>query len=119
MIRLNRIVIPLITVAVSVAGSMLTSTGMDGWYETQNKPTFTPPGSVVSTVWTILFILATISVLLYWNAHAPFGVLPRDERFGWILGFFILNALLNVFWSFLFFNQHQMYRAIWEAIRLG
>ncbi len=30
-------------------------------------------------------------------------------------GFFILNGLLNIFWSYLFFNRHWLGAAVWEA----
>jgi len=117
--RLNWIVIPLITIAVAVAGSMLTSNGLETWYDTIRKPSFTPPGSVIGAVWTILYILATISALIFWNSHAPFGGVQRDSRFWWITTIFIVNAVLNVLWSLIFFNLHQIYAAFWEAVILG
>jgi benzodiazapine receptor len=120
--RWNWVVIPLITIIVALSGSFLTSTGMMGepsWYDSINKPDFTPPGSFIGTVWTILFILATISALIFWNLHRPFGNVPRDGRFRFITFMFLLNAALNVFWSFLFFNQHLIFAAFVEAIVLG
>lgn len=123
--RWNWVVIPLITIIVSVSGGLLTDTGISGmagepgWYETINKPDFTPPGSFIGTVWTILYILATISVLIFWNLHQPFGRSPRDSRFRFITFMFILNAFLNVLWSFLFFNQHLIFAAFIEAMVLG
>jgi len=120
--RWNWVVIPLITIIVSVTGSMFTSTGMMGeasWYDSIAKPDFTPPGSFIGMVWTILFILATISALIFWNLHQPFGDIARDGRFQFITFMFLLNAALNVFWSFLFFNQHLIYAAFIEAIILG
>lgn len=115
--RANYIVIPLITVAVALIGSRLTSGGMD-WYQTIPKPSFTPPGSVIGAVWTIIFILATISALMVWNSPVRKSNRTVSALFPWIVIFFLLNAFLNVFWSFLFFNQHMMYAAIWEAIAL-
>ena len=115
--RLNYFIIPLFTVAVAVIGSTFTSGGMP-WYDTINKPSFTPQGSVIGMVWTIIFILSTISAIIVWNSHAPFGSIPRDYRFVAIISIFLLNGFLNVFWSYLFFNRYLMYAAIWEAIAL-
>lgn len=98
-LKLNYLVIPLIAVFVSVFGSWLTDTGMD-WYKTISLPEFTPPGSFIGIVWTIIFILTTISVLVVWNKF------ERNKIFWIIVVLFLANAFLNVFWSFLFFNQH-------------
>ena len=115
--RLNYLVIPLFTIAVAVTGSFLTSSGM-AWYETIEKPPFTPAGSVIGMVWTVIFILSTISAIIVWNLHAPFGPLKRDSRFVAIILIFLFNGFLNVFWSYLFFNRHLMYAASWEAVAL-
>lgn len=106
--RAAYIVIPLITLLVSSIGSYITSNGM-GWYRTIRLPDWTPPGSVIGGVWTTIFILTTISVLLVWTKF------PRTSRFQWIIGLFILNAILNVGWSALFFGLHMMTAAAWEA----
>jgi tryptophan-rich sensory protein len=106
--KLNYIIIPLIVFLTALAGSLLTSSAM-GWYKTINKPSWTPAGSLIGAVWTALFILAAISTLIAWNR------LPHDSRFKWIIAVFIINALLNVLWSWLFFNQHMLGAAIFEA----
>lgn len=110
--KLNYIIIPLVTFLTALLGSLLTSGGMN-WYKTIGKPSWTPDGSLIGTVWTIIFILATISALIVFNK------IPHDSRFKWIIAIFILNAVLNVLWSFLFFNQHLLGPAIFEAGLLG
>jgi len=110
--KLNYIVIPLVTIAVSVVGGLITGGGM-AWYRSIKLPSWTPPGSTIGAVWTVLFILATISALIVWNG------LPHDTRFQWIVAIFLLNAILNVGWSWLFFGQHFMGTAVWEAGVLG
>ena len=100
-IKLNFIIIPLITVIVSVSGSWATDAGM-GWYDTLNLPSVTPPGYVIGIIWSIIFILTTISALVVWNKPQK-GFLgfkkKRDDKFWWIIGIFIANAFLNFFWS--------------------
>ncbi len=107
----NHIVIPLITIATISVGGWITSAGMS-WYKTINFPAFTPPGSFIGAVWTVLFILATISALIVWNK----AVGGRKGAIGFA---FIVNILLNIGWSALFFGLHLIGPAIYEAALLG
>lgn len=108
----NYILIPLITLAVSILGSLITNNNMD-WYNALSKPSFTPPGFVIGTVWTVLFILATITVLIVWNSFS------RNTIFKWIIILFIANAVLNVLWSYIFFGQQMVLLSIIEMILLN
>lgn len=110
-IKPNHVVIPFITIATISAGSWVTSAGMN-WYKTLKFPAFTPPGSFIGAVWTVLFVLATISALIVWNKAAS----KKKTTIGVA---FILNALLNVGWSILFFGLHLIGPAIYEAALLG
>lgn len=112
-LKLNYVVIPLITIITAVVGSSFTSSGM-GWYRTINLPTWTPEGGVIGMVWTVIFILSTISALLVWNK-----IPHKNKRFSLIVAVFILNSVLNVFWSDLFFNLHLIGLAVLEAAALG
>ena len=115
--RLNFLVIPLFTILVAVGGSVVTSAGM-GWYDTLTLPSFTPPGSVIGMVWTIIFILSTISALIFWNIHQPWGKLKRGIGFATTIVLFLINGFLNFYWSVLFFQQHNLSAAVWEAVVL-
>ena len=108
----NYLLIPLATVATALGGSWLTSTGMS-WYHQIHLPGWTPAGSVIGTVWTILFILATISALLIYN------LIPRGKKRRQIMWAFLINAVLNVLWSALFFGWHLLGSAIIEAAVLA
>ena len=110
--KLNYIIIPLITVLVAVIGGYLTSGDMS-WYRTLNLPSIAPAGWFIGLVWNVIFILTTISAVIVWNK------MPRSNLFWIIIGLFVVNALLNVFWSFLFFNQHLINAAMVEAGLLG
>ncbi|MBW3016168.1 tryptophan-rich sensory protein [Candidatus Woesearchaeota archaeon] len=110
--KLNYFIIPLITVLVAVVGSFLTSGDMV-WYKTLKLPSIAPPGWFIGLVWNVIFILATISALIVWNT------MQKHDNFSIIIGLFVVNALLNVFWSFLFFNQHLILPAVFDAGLLG
>ena len=109
--KLNYVIIPLITVLVAWTGSQFTRSGMD-WYETLDVPSFTPPGWFIGTVWTILYVLAALSALIVWNSFS------RTMRFHWIVGLFLANAFLNAFWCYLFFARHLIGVALGEMILL-
>ncbi|MFH1427428.1 MAG: TspO/MBR family protein [Patescibacteria group bacterium] len=110
--KLNYFIIPIITIFVATLGSYLTSQGMD-WYKSINLPSWTPPGGVIGAVWTLIFILGTISALIFFNKA------EHNSLFNWIIIVFIINAFLNVFWSYLFFYQHLISPAIFEAATLA
>ncbi len=110
--RFNYIVIFLLVFFVSFFGGRITSGGMD-WYKTIKLPSWTPDGSVIGMVWAFIFILYAISIILVWNSG------NKPNNFYWIVGLFILNALLNIFWSYLFFGVHSIYLATLEAGILG
>ncbi len=106
--KLNYVVIPLITIFVSLFGSYLTSSGMK-WYDTINLPSFTPQGGFIGLVWTIIFILTTISALIFYN---------KIKKKKLVVSLFLINAFLNVFWSYLFFYKHLIFFALIEMIFL-
>ncbi len=110
--KINYFIIPAVTVLVAVAGSGLTKIGLAGWYQKLKLPAWTPSGAVIGAVWTTIFVLTAAAALIVWNQTGP------KPQLGLIAAVFLLNAALNVFWSFLFFRQHWMLAAGWEAAAL-
>lgn len=95
----NYIFIPLIVIAVSLIGSAFTRVGIEsGWYTTLIKPTWTPRGGTIGSMWTIIYILTAISALLFWN------LTKRGKTFRKVTTLFVINACLNVIWSLFFFT---------------
>jgi tryptophan-rich sensory protein len=110
--KINYFVIPALTILVAIIGSRLTASGMR-WYRTIDLPSWTPPGYVISIAWTLIFAFAAISALMVWNSHA------RNPEFNAILIVFLVNAALNIGWSFLFFVKHEIWYSIVEMIFLA
>lgn len=111
MMRLNYIVIPLFVVATAGLGSWFTNNGLY-WYSTIKIPSWTPSGGVIGAVWTILFILATISALVSWNSEIS------KARKILLAKLFVINTVLNFGWSFIFFEANLLLVAVFEAIFL-
>ena len=109
--KLNYLLIPILVFITAFLGSILTDPNST-WYKSLKLPSFAPPGYVIGIVWTIIFILCAISAIIIWNK------LPHNNLFGWIIIIFVINALLNIGWSLLFFNQHQILASLIEIIFL-
>ncbi len=109
--KYSYILIPCGTIATAVLGSLFTDTG--AWYAQLTKPSWTPPGSVIGTVWTIIFILTMVSALLVWSRAR------KSAPLKWITLAFVVNAILNILWSAIFFQWHFLTLAVIEAGLLG
>ena len=83
-----------------------------GWYDALNKPSFQPPNWVFGVVWTALFILFAISLILIWNTQ------PHTRLHCVIMAAAVLNGILNVAWSALFFGNKLIFLAIYDAALL-
>lgn len=110
-LRLNYFVIPAIAAATSALGGAITSANMV-WYATLTLPAWTPPGSIIGIVWTVIFILTALAAIMVWNTF------PRSKRFWWTVVLFVANAALNVGWSAVFFGAHALGWAVLEALAL-
>ena len=110
--HLSYLFIPVVTVLVAYVGGRLTMRSVATWYRGILKPTWTPPGSVIGAVWTVLYILAALSALIVWNLPGEISM-PAA-----IVVLFCLNAVVNVLWSYVFFYLHKMGLAIWVCLFL-
>jgi len=99
---------PLLVILVAYLGSIFTFEGMS-WYVTLVRPVIAPPNGIFAPMWTLLFILIVISLLLFIH-HRPASIQFQDT-----LWLFALNGFLNVFWCVLFFQWHLMGWAIFDA----
>lgn len=121
---LSYIIIPLVTILVAWLGGRFTARSVRTWYVGLRKPTWTPPGSVIGAVWTVLYILAALSALIVWNLPGGAGgavgtAIGAAAAVPWpIATLFVLNAMVNVFWSYVFFFLHQPGPAIWVCLAL-
>lgn len=100
------ILLPLLVGGVS---GFFTSQSIPNWYVYLNKPSFNPPDYLFGPVWTLIYIIMGISFYLILN----------KPKVNWLLvGIFITQLILNFFWSFIFFNSHNLGLALVEIIIL-
>ena len=94
---------------VALAGSLVTNADTS-WYESI-KPNITPPSIVFPIVWSILFILISISLYFLWiNAKKK-----QRKQVAFIFG---INLILNALWSYLFFGLQKPLFAFYDIILL-
>jgi tryptophan-rich sensory protein len=82
------------------------------WYRAIQLPSYVPSGQFIGLVWTTIFILTALVAIGVWNTPKHFV-----RRLS-IFSFFVINALLNSAWCYLFFYKKMMGIAIWDAALL-
>jgi translocator protein len=95
-------------VAVSVLGGL--STDIGAWYRALNKPSWQPPDWLFGPVWTTIYAFTAAAGVTVWRAT------HERSQHRWIIGLFVLNAVVNVLWSLLFF---RLQRPDWALAEVG
>lgn len=104
------IVSPVFYLAVALASRMFTAQGLTDWYPAIIKPSYTPPGSLIGTVWMTIYILSAISLIIFINRG-------RGSNAFWpIIGIFVFNGIVNAVWSYIFFTKHLIGLAVIDAV---
>lgn len=102
----------LVPLAVGSIAGLFTTAEINGWFQSINKPDWQPPNWVFGPVWTVLYILMGVAFYLVWKNRAAAGK-KRTAVTLWIV-----QLVLNFFWSFIFFNKHQIDWALGEIVLL-
>lgn len=96
--------------ATAGLGAVLTELGP--WYFALKHPPWKPPDAAFGVIWSTIFTLCAISAWLAWQA-ADTPALRR--RVVWLFG---INAVLNIFWSALYFKIQRPDWALFEVVFL-
>lgn len=84
----------------------LAGSGSDNvWFVDLIKPSLYPPPQVFGIVWSVLYVVIGIALTLVITARGAPGR-------GLAIGAFMVQLLLNLAWSPLFFGAHQMVAAL-------
>ncbi len=116
--RENRINWPALVFAILICemagaiGSIFTVDAVGGWYAALQKPFFTPPAWVFMPVWIILYAVMGIAAYIVWRK----GMHKPNVQHALI--FFVLQLIVNVKWSLLFFGMHSPILALIAIIVL-
>lgn len=99
-----------IIIALGVGGlaAFLIKDNID-MYERILRPALAPKAFVFPIVWTILYVLMGISSARVWLQKGEKSELVLDALFA-----YVIQLILNFFWSLLFFNmQNFLFSFIW------
>lgn len=107
--NLDVIAISSIVIILAVVGRMFGNLGMS-WYDSLTLPVLTPPHWVFGFVWTTLYIFIAWALVILVRGYKHIGY------YFTILGLFMLLAILNPLWSYLFFIEHSSAAALLDAI---
>ncbi|QSS99382.1 tryptophan-rich sensory protein [Pontibacillus sp. ALD_SL1] len=71
------------------------------WYNSLDKPSWTPPGSVIGIVWGVLFAFISLSIVLAWSSKEE----PFPPLFWTVL---LINYVTNQLFSFFQFEVKDL-----------
>jgi len=94
-------------VALTAAvGGRFTALGIGPWYDGLAKPAWTPPGSLIGAVWTVLYVLIAFASARAWSRPGP-----SPRAYAAVLA---ANLVLNAGWCYLFFAARRPDAALVE-----
>lgn len=82
---------------MAALGKFFTNLSVDAWYPTLVKPAWTPTGTFIGAVWTVLYTAMGIASWLVWRRGEACNV-------RYPLAIYALQLILNAAWSALFFG---------------
>lgn len=97
--------------AVAGLGAKWSGAEIAGWYRRLRKPRFNPPDWIFGPVWTSLYFLMATAAWRFGEESES-----RLRTAGFIL--FMVQLGLNLAWSWIFFKQHSLGRALAEICLL-
>jgi tryptophan-rich sensory protein len=86
----------LVIVTAAVAGQFV---GGD-WYFTMSKPAWNPSAMLMASIWAVLYVLMAVSAWMVWDSMRELARVA--------LGWWGLQLLLNIGWSWMFFGLHRI-----------
>lgn len=87
----------LVVEAVGILSGILSRNGTQLYSESTIKPALSPPAVLFPIVWTILYALMGIGA-------ARIATEPESRKRSQALNVFVIQLIVNFFWSLIFFN---------------
>jgi len=89
----------ILCLGLGIASGLFAGSASTEWYQNLNKPFFQPPPWIFGPAWTLLYSLMGIAVAKVWHSNSALSQKA--------VGLFILQFILNLIWSPVFFKLHQ------------
>lgn len=100
---------PLVVGGVS---GVFTAAAIPTWYRTLDKPPWNPPDALFAPVWTTLYLLIGLALVLVWRLDRSRPAVRMA------LGLFAVQLALNFAWSWIFFDRKEIGGALVEIVVL-
>lgn len=104
------IICSILCLTLGISSGFSTVDSIANWYQFITKPSWNPPNWLFGPVWSLLYLLMGISVALIWHS--------QDSNKKNAIQLFIIQFALNLGWSFIFFNQHEIGWAFVEILMM-
>jgi translocator protein len=108
-VRWALFVVPAILFLGFLSGAVSGSGEENAWFAELVKPDAQPPGWVFGLVWTVLYIMIALAFAMVLHAR---GARSR----GLAIGLFLVQFVLNLAWSPVFFGRHQVTTALYLIV---
>ena len=99
----------IITYSASFIGGMATISLKEPWYSNLIKPDFNPPDWIFAPVWTLLYLMMTLAIWIFWHTK------NRDINTIYI---YLIHIVFNATWSLVFFAFHNIFLAFINLVIL-
>lgn len=104
-LRWALVTVPAIVFLGFMSGRLANSGYGNRWFDALDKPALMPPGWAFGVAWTILYVFMALAFAIVLHARGAKGRGPA-------IALFIVQFLLNLIWSPLFFRAHQVGSAL-------
>lgn len=99
------VTIPAVLLLGFLSGKVAPAGAENGWFMGLAMPEIMPPFWAFPLAWTVLYLLMGIALAL---VCAAWGARGR----GWAIGFFVLQLMVNLVWTPIFFGLHDIRLAL-------
>jgi benzodiazapine receptor len=100
-----------ILLSLLVGGLGGAATEIGPWYFQLQKPSWQPPDWLFGPAWTTIYVLTSIAGVKAWRR-------ADDVQRRYFLGALLLNLVLNLLWSLIFFTSQRPDIALLEVVPL-
>ena len=101
-------IIPIITIAVCLFMGYLAGISVKAdnflWYNSLNRSPLNPPNIIFPIAWSILYVLMGISIAIIINKYIDEEDLEIKKNIKNYIFLFIIQFILNMFWTYIFFG---------------
>ncbi|MFD1103511.1 TspO/MBR family protein [Sphingobium olei] len=110
-LRWALVTVPAIVFLGFLSGKLANSGYGNRWFDGLVKPAAMPPGWAFGVAWTILYVLMALAFAMVLHARGARGR-------GASITLFLIQFLMNLAWSPLFFRAHQVSEALFLLVAL-